>query len=95
MRELLKYMLRIFITEHILYKFSIFIMFFLYGLFLPQNRLSSTAYAVGTFPSTYGTLLFIEKFTVFICNTNTPNGNKCDTVSGSCVFLHLRQTYSK
>lgn len=72
MRELLKYMLRIFITEHILYKLSIFIMFFLYGLFFLQNRLNSMADAVGTFPSTYGTLLFIEKFTGFVYNTNSP-----------------------
>lgn len=71
MRELLKYMLRIFITEHVLYKVSIFIVFFLYGLFLPQNRLNSTACAVGTFPSTYGTLFFIEKCPVFIYNTSS------------------------
>lgn len=61
MRELLKYMLRIFITEHILYKLSIFIMFFLCGLFSPQNRLHSTAHPVGTFPSTYDTLYILYR----------------------------------
>ena len=39
MRELLKCMLRIFIAEHILYEFSIFITFFLDGLILPQYQI--------------------------------------------------------
>ena len=66
MRELLKCMLRIFITEHILYEFSIFITFFLDGLILPPNISNSTAKLLVLCPSNMDPIVFIQNTNFFL-----------------------------
>lgn len=83
MRELLKHMLRIFIVEHIVYKLSIFIMFFLSDIFLPQNRSHSTAHTLVNLPSRYPTLFSTENLLVLSIMLTSPDVNNCDFVSGS------------
>lgn len=69
MRELLKYMLRILITEYILYKLSHLSFSFRMGLFLPKIY-QTVLPCCWHFALQIQTLFFLEKFTVFIYNTN-------------------------
>lgn len=66
MRELLKYMLRIFIAEYILYKLSIFIIFFLDGPIPPQNISNSTAMLLALCPPDIDPILSREIYCFYI-----------------------------
>ena len=66
MRELLKCMLRIFIAEHILYEFSIFITF-LDGLILPPIS-NSTAMRLARCPSNMDPIVFVLTSSFYLLN---------------------------
>ena len=67
MREFLKCMLRIFIAEHILYEFSIFITFFLDGLILPPIS-NSTAMRLARCPSNMDPIVFVLTSSFYLLN---------------------------